>query len=272
MQPIAVYPKWTASTFITKNRILFLSVKQAVPSNFYIMLINNLNNWFNNNPSSHYASQPNFNLSDYQQIEQTSEKSSTNGNHHNQRVYSANTSAAKDSFNRIRKGSNQLVHKKQMSPNQQSTPSHIKYQKQPHPVKKQIKSAFSPQIKSRSTLNLSNTNSSSANNINSSADHNVVNTAICELTSKTCTNFSQPTNQANSFDVESSTVNTSEQNRRLNDPRAKFASNLDLRWLYDKIFSLFFFLKCLYCGHQVSEYIYTKIRWKKSTYSIVRWL
>ena len=46
------------------------------------MLINSLNNWFNN-PSSHYSSQPNFNLSDYQNIDQkikTTDNSNINRN------------------------------------------------------------------------------------------------------------------------------------------------------------------------------------------------
>ena len=39
------------------------------------MLVNNLNNWFSNN--GHHTSQPNFNLSDYQQVDQISDSSKT---------------------------------------------------------------------------------------------------------------------------------------------------------------------------------------------------
>jgi hypothetical protein len=201
------------------------------------MLINNLNNWFNNNPSSYYASQPNFNLSDYQQIDHTSKtnsdsvqtsdsKSSTNGNNTNNRLFSSNTSAAKNSFNKMKKNSHQVVNQKKPSDTQPLTKPKVQQQQQQQPqlVKRQIKSAFNPntneRVKSRSTLNL--------NNMNSSNEH--VYTEKCELTSKTCTNFSHPTiNQP--YDVEqSSTVNTSEQNRHLLNSRHKFTSNLDLKY------------------------------------------
>ena len=183
------------------------------------MLINNHNNWFANQPSSHYTSQPNFILSDYQQIEQNSRTSenSTNVTTNTNR----NLKDCKNNFNRIKTGTtnHQKKHAPQSivsvnpSPSPKYNASVHNNHNQPQLVKKQIRSAF--QAKSKSTLNLN-----SNNNNNNHSSNEQINTEICDLTSKTCTHFDQNRN-----DLESPLT---AENPRLQNSKTKSSSHLDI--------------------------------------------
>lgn len=157
------------------------------------MLINNINNWFNNS-SSHYTSQPNFNLSDYQQTEQNSSDNSKQ--------------AAKltNNYNRPKKNFSNVLNKKSSGSHSTS-----KYSNQPLVVKKQIRNAFSSQCaKSKSTLNL---------NINATANDKD-NTEVYDLTSKTYSNFNHNYNYVDG---------SKPQNKCIKNTKTKSTSHLDLR-------------------------------------------
>ncbi len=146
------------------------------------MLANNLNTWFNSNQcaNNHYTSQPNFNLSDYQQIDQLSKSSAGK-----QQIKPASTTSESIKYNATKKSSNSSISNKNIRQKKliqkAFQPSLVITNPNAAPMSMSMSMSTGKGDKSKSNMNLNRMNSNKPN----SGDK------YAELISNTYSNFGQ---------------------------------------------------------------------------------